>query len=276
MFRKILLSVTIYPLVTLLFALYFWGECRNLSQAAVGESAAATALPAGADRQITCTRTERVIMKGTPWETVVSIVTAPQDGPVVMVIGGMHGDEPAGYLAAEGIVTWVIDRGTLVVIPRANVSAISRRHRLGVDQLDLNRSFPGRTAGSETQQLAAAIFDLMVDLQPLWVLDLHEAQVLERAQAGGLGQTIIYPYGAGSLDIVNELLTAVNRTIPPPEDHFLLKCGLVKGTAMEAADSIGAESMIIETWQGLPLELRVDYQRRMVLSLLHLLGVAVY
>lgn len=274
MIRRIFLSVTIYPLVVVLFGLYFWGESRNLSQTVA--SGKTNVLRETEVWELVYSRTERVLLEGTPQETLIYIVTTPVEGPVVLVIGGVHGDEPAGYLAAEKISTWVVDRGTLIVIPRANVSAIQRQHRLGADQLDLNRSFPGRASGSPTQQLAAAIYGVKLEFEPDWVIDLHEALEFERLRPGALGQTIIYPYGFKSLDIIGELLAAVNRNIKLSNNHFLLRRGLVKGTVLETAVSVSAECIIVETCRQLPLDVRVDYQQRTVLSLLYLLGVTVY
>ncbi|MEW5784986.1 MAG: hypothetical protein AB1767_07945 [Bacillota bacterium] len=40
----------------------------------------------------------------------------------------------------------------------------------------------------------------MLEFEPHWVIDLHEALTFERVQPGGLGQTIIYPAGSESLE----------------------------------------------------------------------------
>jgi predicted deacylase len=73
----------------------------------------------------------------------------------MMVTGGIHGDEPAGYLAADEIATWAIDRGTLLVLPRANVPAIAFRTRNAPGEPDLNRTFPGDKNGLGSRKLAA-------------------------------------------------------------------------------------------------------------------------
>lgn len=274
MLRKISFYIIIYPLAVLLFGFYFWGEARSISSVAPGSGEAAP-LPAGVPAPV-YDRSERILLEGSSLETTYTLVTTPVEGPVVLVIGGIHGDEPASYLAAGEIASWVVDRGTLIVIPRANTAAIRRQHRLGADLLDLNRTFPGRHDGGPTEQLAAAIYAVMLEHQPDWVIDLHEALYFERIQPGALGQTIIYPPGATSSLFVEELLKAVNLTIESPANHFLPRRGLLNGTALRAAVSAGAEGVIVETCRQLPLEIRVDYQRQAVLSLLYLLGVTVY
>ena len=67
-------------------------------------------------------------------------------GPVVLVTGGMHGDEPAGALAARQIADWTVSNGVLVVLPRCNEPALAVRKRR-IPELegsvgDLNRHFP--------------------------------------------------------------------------------------------------------------------------------------
>ncbi|NLY38902.1 MAG: hypothetical protein GX044_06330, partial [Firmicutes bacterium] len=168
------------------------------------------------------------------------------------------------------------DRGTLVVIPRANVTAITREQRCGADGVDLNRSFPGDENGSLSWQLAAAIHRVMLEFEPDWVLDLHEAQAFERLQPGALGQTIIVPRGAEHTELIEALLERLNCSVTQPEHHFLPLQGLAAGSSLAAASKMGAECLLVETCRQLPLAQRVDYQRRVVSILLDLLGVTVY
>lgn len=274
MLRKICLVMIIYPLAAALFAFSFWGESRIISRAAESSQAVIVA-PAG-DPARSYHRSRRLLLPGTAHETALYVVTAPAEGPVVLVIGGIHGDEPAGYLAAEAVATWVVDRGTLIVIPRAHIPAIRRRQRNGEDLLDLNRSFPGNASGSPTERLAAAIYGVMLEFEPDWVIDLHEALFFERLRPGALGQTLIYPPQGSSTDVVEQLLVKVNSTIRAPANHFLLLRGLLRGTVLSAAVSVGAESIMVETCKQLPLDERVQQQRQAVLSLLYLLGITVY
>ena len=46
-------------------------------------------------------------------------------GPTVLIVGGIHGNEPAGFRAADQVRHWPINRGKLIVIPKLN--------RLGVE-----------------------------------------------------------------------------------------------------------------------------------------------
>ncbi len=222
------------------------------------------------------TRSERLLMPGTAWETTLYIIESPREGPTVMITGGIHGDEPAGYLAADGIASWAIDSGTLVVLPRANIPAILENSRNAPGIGDLNRSFPGRVHGDPVEALAYEIYAVVLEFDPDWLLDLHEAEQFERFAPGALGQTFIYPEDAVSIDILKELLAAVNRTISAEDHHFLILRGAANGSLIQFAQFAGAEAVIVESTQQLPLPERINHHRQAVASLLYLLGITVY
>ena len=135
------------------------------------------------------TRDSFTIMSGTDRETTVYVTSAAESGPTVLVVGGMHGNEEAGYLAAEKIRDWDIQRGTLVTIPRANAAAVEADRRSTVDGYDLNRQFP--TGSTPETELARAIWGVVEEYDPDEVLDLHESMgIWDGDMIGGVGQTI--------------------------------------------------------------------------------------
>jgi predicted deacylase len=270
--RRKLTFIT-YLLAISIFLLTVSGD----GPAIIGRFGSMQAEKAGtAEYKAVSSRTERTLMAGTPWETELYIISSPNDGPTVMVTGGIHGDEPAGYLAADEIATWAIDRGTLLVLPRANAPAIFSRTRNGPGEPDLNRIFPGDKNGLNSAKLASEILAVIDEFQPEWVIDLHEAENFELLSRGALGQTFIYPYNSVSEDIVFEMLTAVNRTIILEEYHFLLLRGMAGGSLIEAAQMRGADALIIETCIQMALSERIKFHRQVVSSLLYLLEIAVY
>ena len=63
------------------------------------------------------------------------------NGPTLLVIGGIQGDEPGGFNAASLLVThYRIHHGRLWVVPNLNFESIIKRSR-GVYG-DMNRKFP--------------------------------------------------------------------------------------------------------------------------------------
>ncbi len=65
-------------------------------------------------------------IRGTAGDTDVYILDSGKPGATALVLGGTHGNEPAGYIAAILIVENALPRsGRLLVIPHANRSAMS-------------------------------------------------------------------------------------------------------------------------------------------------------
>lgn len=65
-------------------------------------------------------------LAGTAGETDVFILEGSRPGGTLLVLGGTHGDEPAGYLAAVALVERArVEQGRLIVIPRANASGFT-------------------------------------------------------------------------------------------------------------------------------------------------------
>ncbi len=65
-------------------------------------------------------------LAGTPGDTAVYVLEGREPGGTVLVLGGTHGDEPAGYIAAVVLVERArVERGRLIVVPRANESGFT-------------------------------------------------------------------------------------------------------------------------------------------------------
>ena len=106
------------------------------------------------------------------WVPIVSVASG--EGPTVLVIGGVHGDEPEGQVAALNLARELQPeqvRGRVIVIPCASPPASLAYTRLWPSGANLNRSFPGSPTGSADQQLAHfmstelfPIADVIVDI----------------------------------------------------------------------------------------------------------------
>jgi uncharacterized protein len=105
----------------------------------------------------------------------VYIATGNADGPVLTVLGAVHGDEYEGPVAiAELLNTLAASTitGTLIAVPVVNVPAYEAGRRTSPqDDKDLARCFPGDPNGTPSEQLAHLIAteciapaDALVDL----------------------------------------------------------------------------------------------------------------
>lgn len=85
--------------------------------------------------------TEReVFFKGTNHELEVYKIYGRQDGPTMLIIGGIQGDEPGGFLSADSYADIKLEKGNLIVIPRTNFYSIMLFNR-EVKGVDMNRLF---------------------------------------------------------------------------------------------------------------------------------------
>ena len=96
-------------------------------------------------------------------------------GVSVYIVAGLHGDEPAGFMAAELMKQWEVAEGAIHIVSPANVYGADKDRRTTRSDRDINRQFPGRADGNDAEQIAAAIFADIESKQPDLVLDLHEA-----------------------------------------------------------------------------------------------------
>src|SRR5258705_10243876 len=80
------------------------------------------------------------------------------DGPTALVIGGVHGDEPEGQVAALRLARETMPdtvTGQLIVVPCASPDASRAYTRLWPSGANFNRSFPRSPDGPPDEQLAA-------------------------------------------------------------------------------------------------------------------------
>ena len=219
----------------------------------------------------------------TPWYD----ITADQPGPTVLIVGGVHGNEPAGAEAADQIRHWPIAKGRLVVIPRAAPTALEANTRRipGKPRAegDLNRNFP-RT-GSDNDELttvgptAEALWAFVTELQPDWILDLHEGFDFHARNSNSVGSSVIHPSARGTAPYAQAMLDVVNAEVTDEEKIFqnLGRNGPINGSVARATIfHLGAKGAILETtWRDQPMPLRARQHRLMVHALLDKLGMAV-
>jgi predicted deacylase len=113
---------------------------------------------------------------GTLLTVPIEMICGATDGPQLVVIAGVHGDELEGVRAIQMLST-AIDQhrlsGTVLLIPVANVAAFaSRTRRNPLDHVDLNRVFPGRSDGTVSESLAYLIVHTLLANATL-VVSLH-------------------------------------------------------------------------------------------------------
>ncbi len=80
------------------------------------------------------------------------------EGPTVLLMGGVHGDEINGVEIVRRIISYGIgenlQRGALIAIPVLNIYGFNNFSRDVPDGKDVNRSFPGSSRGSLASRVA--------------------------------------------------------------------------------------------------------------------------
>ena len=80
------------------------------------------------------------------------------EGPTVLLMGGVHGDEINGVEIVRRVISYGIgdnlQRGTLISIPVLNIYGFNNFSRDVPDGKDVNRSFPGSLTGSLASRVA--------------------------------------------------------------------------------------------------------------------------
>lgn len=98
------------------------------------------------------------------------------DGPTVLLMSGNHGDEYEGQVTLTRLVKELEPehiQGRVIVFPMANFPAAKAGLRTSpIDDINLNRVFPGDPDGTPTLQIAHYIETVLLDMAD-YMLDLH-------------------------------------------------------------------------------------------------------
>ena len=122
---------------------------------------------------------------GESWPIPITVIHGSRPGPVVTLIGALHGNELVGPLALTYLQSHAIlgeDKpidpstvaGTIRIIPIVNMPGYRRRSRYMTDGRDLNRFFPGKEDSNTTSRVANRLWKEIFQNSD-HILDLHTA-----------------------------------------------------------------------------------------------------
>jgi len=174
-----------------------------------------------------------VYFEGTNHELHVFKIHGKKPGKTLMLIGGIQGDEPGGFLSADQYVDMTLYKGNLIVVPRANFYSILMGKR--TVNVDMNRKFSGD--GKKTyESKIVEILKKLIDESDM-LLNLHDgsgffSEKWENNMRNPMryGQSIIAdcdvyinPNTGQRLELGNiahEVCEDINRHIPNQRYHF--------------------------------------------------------
>lgn len=222
------------------------------------------------------------LASGSRFETTVYEQDTGRAGPTVLIVSGLHGDEPASSYAADQVRHWPLVKGRLVVVPRANVPALRAGARRTPDEArglsDANRNFPrtGEERGTPPRgELATALWELVQRVEPDWLLDLHEGFDVHRRNPQSVGRSVIALRDEEADRVVGAMIAAVDATIADPTLRYTRLVRPIDGSlARAAAVHLDVRAMIVETSRkGLARSTRAREHRVLVHRFLRELGM---
>ncbi len=171
--------------------------------------------------------------KGSQEELHVHFIAGQKNGPTVMILGGIHGNEPGGYLSSDLYANLQLKRGNLIVVPRANLHSIIHNQR-GVKG-DMNRKFGAVDKNDPEIKVIAVLKHLMA--QSDYLITQHDANGFYRptwhnknANPQRFGQSIIADASEYVSQkngqkfklraIAEKVIHEVNQEIEEKEYHF--------------------------------------------------------
>ena len=213
------------------------------------------------------TVTRYKIGEGTAEENEVVKIVSENPGPTVYIVGGIHGDELAGWNTANRLKdTLKIKAGTVYILSPANLSGAAAETRFVTGSGDLNRAFPGDINSDDAaHRIAYVIFNEIKDKMPDLLLDLHEARyVVGGEKSGGLANCLIYTDDTKIADLLFEFVIRNDAGELCSEKFALTVPGKTGSINRNVTDLLGIPSITTETIRGKDLELRIADQMEIV------------
>lgn len=231
-------------------------------------------------------RIHTVYFEGSDHELNVYRINGKQAGATIMLIGGIQGDEPGGFLSVDHYADISLEKGSLIVVPRANFRSIIENRR--EVNADMNRQFSAAAPGIYEARAVEILKRLMAESDCL--LNLHDgsgfyAETWQNSEHNPMryGQSIIAdedvyvdpktgrPISLG--DMARQACETINRRIPDPGHHFHFNNHRTthtdsthkeqrKSATYYALTVCGIPAFGIETSKALPLEDKV-YQHNL-------------
>lgn len=243
----------------------------------------------------------QVYFEKTDYELHVYRIFGREPGKTILIIGGIHGNEPGSYLAADKYVDLTLHRGNLIIVPRANLLSILTKDR-GVTG-DYNRKFNAKLKSDRYDDQVVKILKQLIKESDV-LLNLHDGSGFFRTKyidalhnPYRFGQSIIVDceeYEVGEQNLTLELgkaarwiVAQINSRITNPEYHFHFsnhdsvspdtRYPEMRRTATYfALTEFNIPAFGIETSKSLPTtEMRVAHQLMAINAFLEYYGVEV-
>ncbi|HET9399682.1 MAG TPA: succinylglutamate desuccinylase/aspartoacylase family protein, partial [Candidatus Acidoferrales bacterium] len=107
----------------------------------------------------------------------IAVIRGAKPGPTLTIVSGSHGTEYASIIAVERLISEINPAqvsGTVVLVPLVNHASFQQKvpHVNPVDGKSMNRFYPGKTDGTQTERASYVMTHQVVD-QADYLIDLH-------------------------------------------------------------------------------------------------------
>lgn len=199
------------------------------------------------------------------------------DGPTILVTGGVHGDEPAGWHAAHHLTNFNVHSGEVIIIPEVNKEAIKKESHFYSDG-NLNRHFP---PDEEVESdLAKALWEKVTEVDPDVFIDLHSSKGILMGSDSGIGQAVFHTPNDFRFSLAKRL-EQFNAEVIVPSDYgreYYFVRGITKANGSMLYHKLSSEweipTYLIETTRkGTDVETRTKWEAQVAYQILELHGV---
>jgi hypothetical protein len=197
------------------------------------------------------------------------IIDSKIDGPIILLIAGTHGNEPAGTYALENLINSNISnisitRGKIIIIPRVNKIGLFLNLRWGFNSfipIDYNRNYPSSKNGKTGDYVNKQIINF-VNMSD-FIIDFHEGWGYNIINPKSMGSSLYPSNNIFSIKIAEKILVKLNNNIFEPNKKFTINTNSprIKNTLDSYINSLNKNYLLVETTgqnNVQPLELRIQ------------------
>ncbi|HYU79857.1 MAG TPA: M14 family metallopeptidase [Vicinamibacterales bacterium] len=169
----------------------------------------------------------------------VAVVHGAKPGPVLALVAGAHGTEYASIIALERLITELDAAqvsGTVIIVPLLNVPSFTRivPHLNPVDAKNMNRMYPGRADGTQTERASYAITKQVVEVSD-HLIDFHGGDIDEslrpysywtktgRAAQDAASLAMVLAFG------LDHIIISTDRPADPAASRYLENTATTRG-----------------------------------------------
>ncbi|HYM59539.1 MAG TPA: M14 family metallopeptidase [Thermoanaerobaculia bacterium] len=168
-------------------------------------------------------------------------------GPVLALVSGAHGTEYASIIALERVIERLDPAalaGTVIIVPLVNVRSFEQKvpHVNPVDGKSMNRFYPGRLDGSQTDRALYLMTKEVVDRSG-YLIDLHGGDLDESlipysywvvsgdARLDGIGKQMVLAFG------LDHIIISADRPKDAAASRYLDNTAITRGKPAIAVEA---------------------------------------